>query len=56
MARERPKDKKVAKVMSEFKKGELQSSSGEKVTDRDQAVAIALSEARKDAQTTDSNN
>ena len=36
---------KVHKVMSEFKKGTLRSSSGEKVTDRKQAVAIAMSEA-----------
>jgi hypothetical protein len=38
--------KKVAKVMDEFKHGSLKSSSGRKVTDRKQAVAIALSEAR----------
>ncbi len=40
---------KVGKVMSEFKSGELHSGSksGPKVTSRDQAVAIALSEARK---------
>lgn len=37
--------KKVKKVMKEFKDGKLKSSSGEKVTDKDQAVAIALSEA-----------
>lgn len=37
--------KKVAKVMSEYKKGKLKSSSGGKVTDQKQAVAIALSEA-----------
>ncbi len=38
--------KKIAKVMHEFKEGSLQSSSGQKVEDRKQAVAIALSEAR----------
>lgn len=40
---------KVAKVMREFKKGELHSGSkaGPKVNSRDQAVAIALNEARK---------
>lgn len=38
---------KVGKVMREFEKGRLRSSSGEKVKDRDQAIAIALSEARK---------
>jgi len=37
---------KVQKVMSEFKQGELKSSSGAKVKTRKQAVAIALSEAR----------
>ncbi|MEP7362315.1 MAG: DUF6496 domain-containing protein [Acidobacteriota bacterium] len=39
--------KKVAKVMREFKHGELNSSSGGKVKSRKQAVAIALSEARQ---------
>lgn len=41
--------KKVAKVMREFKKGKLHSSSskGPKVTNPKQAIAIALSEARK---------
>lgn len=40
---------KVGKVMREFKEGSLHSGSptGPKVTDRKQAVAIALSEARK---------
>ena len=41
-----PKEKKVAKVMGEFKSGKLKSSSGEVVTDKDQAIAIALSEAK----------
>lgn len=36
---------KVGKVMREFKEGRLYSSSGEKVTDRKQAIAIAMSEA-----------
>lgn len=36
---------KIAEVMQEFKKGKLKSSSGEKVTKRDQAIAIAISEA-----------
>jgi hypothetical protein len=36
---------KVSKVMREYKAGKLKSSSGEKVKSRDQAVAIALSEA-----------
>lgn len=38
---------KVHKVMKEYKEGDLKSSSGKKVTDRKQAVAIALSEARE---------
>lgn len=38
---------KVEKVMHEFKEGTLKSSSGQKVTDRKQAVAVALSEARE---------
>jgi hypothetical protein len=37
--------KKVEKVMSEYKSGALKSSSGRKVTSRKQAVAIAMSEA-----------
>jgi hypothetical protein len=37
--------KKVKKVMREYKGGKLKSSSGDKVKSRDQAVAIAMSEA-----------
>jgi hypothetical protein len=37
--------KKVEKVMGEFKRKKLKSSSGKKVTSRPQAIAIALSEA-----------
>lgn len=42
--------KKIKKVMEEFKEGELHSGSkhGPKVKNRKQAVAIALSEARKE--------
>jgi len=36
---------KVGYVMGEFKNGTLKSSSGKKVTDRNQAMAIAMSEA-----------
>jgi hypothetical protein len=36
---------KVRKVMHEYKVGKLKSSSGDKVKSRDQAVAIAMSEA-----------
>jgi uncharacterized protein DUF6496 len=39
--------RKVKKVMGEYKRGSLRSSSGRKVRKRRQAVAIALSEARK---------
>jgi Family of unknown function (DUF6496) len=38
---------KVEKVMHEHKEGTLKSGSGKKVSSRKQAVAIALSEARK---------
>jgi hypothetical protein len=37
---------KIGKVMGEYKDGSLKSSSGQKVKSRDQAVAIAMSEAR----------
>jgi hypothetical protein len=40
--------RKIHKVMKEFKEGDLKSSSGAEVKDRKQAVAIALSEARKE--------
>lgn len=39
------KKSKVEKVMGEFKRGTLKSSSGKKVKSRKQAVAIAMSEA-----------
>ena len=39
--------RKIRKVMTEKKQGTLKSGSGKKVTSRKQAVAIALSEARK---------
>ncbi len=38
---------KVEKTMHEFKRGELKTGSGKKVTDRDQAIAIGLDEARR---------
>lgn len=43
------KQKKIKKVMSEFAEGKLHSGSkkGPKVVNRKQAVAIAMSEARK---------
>ena len=39
--------RKVQKVMREYKHGSLRSGSGGKVRKRKQAVAIALSEARR---------
>ena len=48
--KESPKEKKkVTKVMKEFKEGKLHSGSkkGPEVKSRKQAIAIALSEARK---------
>ena len=41
------KKDKIATVMREFKKGSLKSSSGQKVTNPKQAIAISLSEARR---------
>jgi hypothetical protein len=38
---------KMGKVMGEYKEGKLKSSSGQKVKSRDQALAIAISEAAK---------
>lgn len=39
---------KVEKTMHEMKAGKLKSGSGKKVTSKKQAVAIGLSEARKE--------
>lgn len=39
---------KVKQVMHEKKEGKLRSGSGKKVTSRKQAIAIGLSEARKE--------
>lgn len=39
--------RKIHKVMKEHKEGTLKSGSGKKVKSRKQAVAIALSEARR---------
>jgi hypothetical protein len=38
-------EKKIGKVMGEYKDGKLKASSGKKVKSKDQALAIALSEA-----------
>lgn len=40
-------ENKIRKVLREFKRGKLKSSSGQAVTDKSQATAIALSEARQ---------
>ena len=39
--------KKVGIVLGEFKHGTLKSGSGKKVTSKQQALAIAMSEARR---------
>ncbi|WP_341902425.1 DUF6496 domain-containing protein [Fluviicola taffensis] len=39
---------KVEKAMHEMKEGTLKSGSGKKVTSKKQAIAIGLSEARKE--------
>ena len=46
MMKKRPA--KIKKVMKEFKDKKLKTSHGKKVTDRKQAVAIALSEASRE--------
>jgi hypothetical protein len=38
---------KIDEVMHEYGEGKLKSSSGNKVTDRNQAMAIAIGEARR---------
>jgi hypothetical protein len=49
MAKYGPKSKeKMEKTMHEFKEGKLKSGSGHKVTNPQQAKAIALSEAREE--------
>jgi hypothetical protein len=39
--------KKIGKVMGEYKAGKLKSSSGKKISNPKQAIAIAMSEAGK---------
>jgi hypothetical protein len=41
-------DPKVQKVMKEFKEGKLKSSNGKKIADRKQAIAVALSESKRE--------
>jgi hypothetical protein len=43
------KQAKIGKVMGEYKEGSLKSSSGKKVSNPKQAMAIAMSEASKSA-------
>ena len=40
-------DAKISKVMGEFKRRKLRSSSGQLVTNRKQAIAIGFSEAKR---------
>jgi len=48
MAKTSPKAQaKIKKVVREYEKGDLKSSSGNKVTSKKQALAIGYSEARK---------
>lgn len=48
MARKMTKaQKKIGKVMGEYKEGTLKTSAGKPVKGRKQAIAIALSEARR---------
>ncbi len=39
---------KVAETMHEMKEGKLKTGTGKKVTDKKQAIAIGLSEAKKE--------
>jgi len=39
---------KIGKVLHEFKNGTLKSSAGTKVTSREQAIAIGISEAKEE--------
>tara|TARA_R110002124_G_scaffold182731_1_gene350130 strand:+ start:90 stop:266 length:177 start_codon:yes stop_codon:yes gene_type:complete len=43
----KPGKKKIKKVLGEFKKKKLKSSSGKRVTNRKQAIAIALNSKNK---------
>jgi len=48
MAKMTPRQQnKLRLVLHEFKTGDLRSSSGQKVTNRDQAIAIAINVASK---------
>ncbi len=47
MKKKKKKVNKMKKVMEEFETGKLKSSSGQKVTNRKQAIAIGISESRR---------
>lgn len=47
MATEQQRQTKIARVLKEFEQGNLKSSSGKTVTTKKQAIAIAISEARR---------
>lgn len=47
MAKSTKVKRKIKKVLGEFKRKALKSSSGKKVVKKSQAVAIGLSEARR---------
>ncbi len=47
MATKKVKSAKIKKVMHEWGSGKLKSSSGQKVTNQKQAVAIAISESKR---------
>jgi len=56
VVKESPKKKKMETVMHEYGKGDLKSSSGEKVKDKKQALAIAFSEADRHAKKANTGN
>lgn len=49
-SKDKGSEEKFAKVMREFEAGTLKTSAGVRVTDRNQAVAIAISESKRASQ------
>lgn len=47
MVKQMKRQQKIRKVMREYERGTLRSSTGKKVTSRKQALAIAMSEASR---------
>jgi len=47
MVKQIKRQQKIRKVMREYERGTLRSSTGKKVTSRKQALAIAMSEASR---------